>query len=132
MFAVSTGSGQVMGFADVCKTPAPPPVGTVPVPYPNQATTSMGVPPCVKVLIAGMPALNRNAKCVPSNGDEPGAYGGVVSGIIKGPVAFVTSSMKVMVQGAPAVRLSDSTTHNNNNTVGMVLAPSQTKVLILG
>lgn len=131
MFALTTGSGQLLGTPDVCKTPAPPPAGTVPVPYPNTAPSSLGMPQATKVLIGGMPGLNRNAKCAPSSGDEPGALGGVASGIIKGPASFVASSLKVMVQGAPAVRLSDATTHNNNNIPGFVVAPSQTKVLIL-
>ena len=33
--AMTNGGGQCMAAPDVCLTPAPPPVGQVPVPYPN-------------------------------------------------------------------------------------------------
>lgn len=130
MFAVTTNSGQLMcPGLDVCKLPTPG--GPVPTPYPNTAPPALGQPTTTKVLIGGMPALHRNSKCTPSSGDEPGVAGGVASSMIKGPVGFVTSSTKVMLQGTPAVRLSDTTTHNNNNAAGSVAMPSQNKVMIM-
>jgi len=129
MYAVTKASGQMVSSLDVCKTPAPS--GTVTVPYPNVGSPPLGLPAAAKVLIGGMPALNRNSKCVPSSGDEGGTLGGVASGVFKGEAGFVGSSLKVVIQGAPAVRLNDATLHNQNNAAGSVAAPSQTVVQIL-
>ncbi|MBF0529304.1 MAG: type VI secretion protein, partial [Deltaproteobacteria bacterium] len=41
------------------------------------------------------------------------------------------SSMKVKIEGNPAVRLTDTVKLNDGNTIGMNSAPSQTKVMIL-
>ncbi|MEQ9319392.1 MAG: DUF4150 domain-containing protein, partial [Polyangiaceae bacterium] len=35
MLASNNGVGQNIGFPDVCLTPPPPPVGPIPIPYPN-------------------------------------------------------------------------------------------------
>lgn len=129
MFACNTGSGQLMSNLDVCKTPTPP-GAPVPVPYTNIGLTAQCMPAATKVLIAGMPGLNKNAQCVPSSGDEPGVAGGAVSSLIKGPVTFTTSSLKVMVQGSPAVRMNDLTMHNQNNAPGRVSLVGQFKVMI--
>ena len=128
MYALTTKNAQIISSLDVCKTPSPS--GVVPVPYPNIGLTAQGAPAAMKVFIAGMPALNKRSKCAPSSGDEAGVAGGVVSSTIKGPVAFVASSLKVKIQGAPAVRQNDATTHNQKNAMGQAAAPCQTKVRI--
>ncbi len=128
MYACTTKNAQILSNADVCKTPSPG--GPVPVPYPNVGQTAQANPASTKVRIAGMPALNKKSRCQPSTGDEAGSAGGMVSSAIKGPVAFTAGSLKVKIQGSPAVRMNDPTTHNNNNAVGQVVAPSQNKVRI--
>jgi hypothetical protein len=67
-----------------------------------------------------------------SQGDEAGSSGGVVSGENMGKVQFRKGSSKVMVEGMPCVMLTAMTSHNgsNSNTIGSVLAPSQTKVFV--
>ncbi len=41
-------------------------------------------------------------------------------------------SLKVKLEGNPAVRLGDPTKQNEGNAVGSVLAPSQAVVMIMG
>ncbi|SFU61415.1 protein of unknown function [Polaromonas sp. YR568] len=130
MFAVTKQNGQCMAPADVCKTPAPP-AGPIPVPYPNIAMPMMGNPATLKVMVTGMPALNKGSKIPTSNGNQPGAAGGVVSGKIMGATEFIQGSTKVKFEGSPAVRLGDPTKQNDGNGVGNVLAPSQAKVMIM-
>lgn len=130
MFAVTKQGGQCMGMPDVCKTPAPP-APPVPIPYPNMAMPPMGNPATTKVLIGGMPALTKASNITLSSGDEPGVAGGVVSGKNMGPAEFVLSSMVVMLEGNPAVRLGDMTKHNDGNIVGSVLAPGQVIVMVM-
>ncbi|MDR9837113.1 DUF4150 domain-containing protein [Herbaspirillum huttiense] len=130
MFAVTKQAGQCMAMPDVCNTPIPP-AGPVPLPYPNIAMPMMGNPATTKVMISGMPALTKSSKITMSNGDQPGVNGGVVSGKIMGPAEFIMGSMKVKLEGNPAVRMGDTTKQNDGNAVGAVLVPSQVKVMIM-
>ena len=66
---------------------------------------------------------------------DSGPLGGVVSGMIKGQVAFKTMSTKVKVEGSGVVYLTCVSAHNGtdaNAPAGVVVAPSQTKVTVLG
>lgn len=128
MFAITAGGGSLMSPADVCKTPIGP--AQVPIPYPNIVSPAQGAPVSTKVFICGSPAVNKNTTFSPSNGDQAGATGGVASNVIMGPVKFNAGSVKIMIDGIPAVRLSMPTSHNDNNAVGLAAAPSQTKVII--
>lgn len=131
MFAVTKQNGQCMAMPDVCKTPIPP-AGPVPIPYPNIAMPMMGMPCTIKVLIGGMPALTKASKIPLSNGDQAGVAGGVVSGKIMGQTEFFLGSLKVKLEGNPAVKLGDPTKQNDGNAVGAVLVPSQAVVMIMG
>lgn len=130
MFAVTKQNGQCMAMPDVCKTPLPP-AAPVPLPYPNIALPMLGNPATTKVLIAGMPALTKASKISISNGDQAGAAGGVMSSKIMGPTEFVSGSMKVKLEGNPALRLGDPTRQNDGNAIGAVLLPSQSTVMIM-
>lgn len=136
MFALTTKGAQIMAtIPDVCLTPAPPSPSPVPIPYPNIGSSQMANPATIVegVLIVALPALNKNSSILVSSGDEAGsAGGGVASHMIKGEIKFVKGSMKVMIGGKPAVRLSDLTTHNKQNAMGAALAPSQTTVMVMG
>jgi len=131
MFAVTKENGQLMAMPDVCLTPAPP-APPIPTPYPNIGMPQMGNPVTTKVLINGMPALTKASKISPTNGDQGGVNQGVVSGKIMGPAEFLMGSMKVKLEGNPAVFLGNMTKQNDGNAVGSVLAPSQNKVMIMG
>lgn len=129
MFALSIAGGQCLASVDVCNVPTP--AGPVATPFPNSGMPQLGTPPSDKVLLSGMPALNKSAKIPLSNGDQAGTAGGVTSATIMGQVEFVQGSTKVRIDGAAAVRLGDATKHNNGNALGSILAPSQTKVMVM-
>lgn len=132
MFMLTNAGAQAIATApDVCKVPSP--AGTVPTPFPNIAMSSMANPIVENVLVAGMPALNLGSTIMMSNGDQGGAAGGVVSNDIMGSAKFTIGSIKVMVGGKPAVRLSAMTSQNQNNTIGQasVPPPGQTKVMVM-
>lgn len=129
MYAVTQEGGMCMSPTDICETPTP--AGPVPTPYPNIGEPTMGDPACERVLICGSPALNKASSIVQTDGDQVGAAGGVVSGEIMGEARFTEGSLKVTLEGAPAVRLTCPTTHNANNCVGSCLVPSQVLVMIM-
>ncbi len=133
MFAMTLQGGVIQGFPDVCKTPGP--VGPIPIPYPNivNGATADGNSASKKVFFASMEAMHLKTKWDSSNGDEPGTAGGVVSNVNMNKVQFLKGSMKVQIEGNPAVRLCDPTKHNgsNPNAMGNCLSPSQTDVMIL-
>jgi uncharacterized Zn-binding protein involved in type VI secretion len=129
MFATTKEKGQLLAMPDTCKTPTPG--GPVPTPYPNTAMPQMGNPATTKVMINGMPALTKASKIQPTNGDQAGSAGGVVSGKIMGPAEFIMGSKKVKLEGNPAVFMGNQTKHNDGNAVGSNLVPSQNKVMIM-
>jgi hypothetical protein len=126
------GTGDCFAFPDVCKTPTP--VGPVPMPYPNLASLAMANPgTCsMKVLIVNKPAATIQTIIMMSSGDEPGAAGGVVSGLIKGPCQFKLGSTVVLIEGNPAVYLGSmigqNGSANSNMPAGAQISPSQTVV----
>lgn len=132
MFAQCQVGGQAMGAPDICLTPAPPAPSPIPIPYPNIAMGNMAIPNVVKVIINGGPAHNLQTVIPISSGDEPGVAGGVVSHLIKGPCRALTGAFTVLVYGAPMIRMTSVTSHNNNNACfGAFIAPAQTGVICL-
>lgn len=118
------GPGICFAFPDVCKTQVGP--ATVPLPYPNigQLSDAQGV--ASSVLVGGKAVVTSNSSISTTTGDEAGAVGGVVSGVTKGEVKFVTFSATVLAEGGNVVRLSDTTTQNKGNAVGQVLGGNPT------
>ena len=132
MFATTRAGGMDnITVPDICKTVVGPAV--VPLPYPDMGVPSAANPTAMKVFIVGAQALTKMSKVIPTNGDQPGASGGggVVSSKIMGPAEYIMSSVKVKIEGNPAVRLSDMVKLNDGNTIGMTAAPSQTKVMVM-
>ena len=133
MFPASTkAGGQLFGFPDVCKTPAPP-LPPIPVPYPNFGMLNQANKTSTKVKIVSKDVVTLKSEIPQSMGDEAGAAGGIVSGMIKGPVKFTMGSLKVKIEGQPCIHLTSLSAHNGSNAnmpAGSVIAPSQTKVLI--
>jgi Domain of unknown function (DUF4150) len=125
------GGMQSSTVPDMCKTMVG--VAVVPMPYPCMGNPAGASPTATKVYFCGALTLTSESKTQPTNGDEAGASGGggVKSGKIDGPAAYTSSSGKVKIEGNPAVRLNDTMTLNDGNTVGMNSAPSQTKVMIM-
>ena len=134
MFAATMQGGMALAMPDVCKVPAPP-APPIPTPFPNQAMlqTANGSTCAQKVYISCMKAFNQKTEIPQTMGDEAGVAGGLVSGMIKGPAKFTTGSVKVMIEGSPAIKLTASTTQNGSspNTTGVHMQPSQQKVMIM-
>ena len=130
--AATKGGGVCFGFPDVCKTPAPP-APPVPVPYPNFGMLNQATKTSTKVYFVGKPAITIKAEIPRSMGDEAGTVGGVVSNRNMDKVTFKKGSTKVKVEGQPCVHLTSMTAHNGMNAnmpSGLVVAPSQVKVII--
>ena len=136
MFMLSMGAGTNIAFPDVCKTPMPPPVGMVPLPYPNTSMSSTSSPPVANVLVDCMPSLNLMSKGMVSAGDNTGVLGGVASNMMSGQTNYIVGCMRIFVGGAPAQRMTSVTGQNSAgmmaNAPGMCLIPSQVSVLTLG
>ena len=133
MFVSTMAGGMCMAFPDVCKTPAPP-LPPIPIPYPNMGMCNTATGFSTKVKVCMKEALTTKVKIPQSSGDEAGAAGGVVSGMIKGPVKFTMGSTKVKFEGNPAVKATSPTAHNGSNAnmpAGMQTVPSQFKVMVL-
>jgi hypothetical protein len=138
MFQLTMMGGMNLGFPDVCNTPIPTPAGPVPVPlpYPNISIgcTTNPASTALTVLTDGCPSLNQLSMGLISNGDEPGLYMGIASGMIMGPTEYLLGSLTVIKQGAPAQRMTSLTGHNglSINCPGVSLVPSQVNVIVLG
>ncbi len=131
--ATTLAMGTYMGAPDVCKTPMPPPVGTVPIPYPNAAMVPASSDTVNKVLIENMDVVVEGTKVPNSNGDEAGVTGGVSSGSNMKEVAPKLFSSTVIAKGKKMVFLTSVSAHNGasaNCPVGACVVPSQAKVLI--
>ena len=129
MFANTQMMGMDTGFPDVCLTPTP--AGPVPIPYPNIAMGPMGVAAAYNVLFMGAPAHTLATTVPLTNGDNAGLATGVASGTVMGPSRHLTGAFTVLVDGAPASRLTSMALQNNTNCPGMRVVPSQVKVLLL-
>ncbi len=124
--------GTSTSFPDVCKTPTP--TGPLPMPYPNLAMFMQANPVtcALKVKVLGMSVLTLQTQVLMSSGDEAGSLGGMVSGMIKGPLRFTMGSVIVSADGAPVVYQTCSVTSNgtNANTLGVHDTPSQILALV--
>ncbi|WP_199911772.1 DUF4150 domain-containing protein [Dongshaea marina] len=125
------GPGMNMGMPDVCNTPTP--VGPVPIPYPNIAMDATAAGGVMNLLVAGLPALNAGSEITVSNGDNAGAAGGVVSGMMMGPTRFMVGSVTVMGDGMPIQHMTSVTGQNgmSPNCPGVAMVPGQFTVLVM-
>lgn len=128
MFANCQLMGTDMGFPDVCLTPTPVPT---PIPYPNIAMGPMAIPNNPTVLFMAGPAHNMATTIPMTNGDNAGVNMGVASGTVMGPSRHLTGSFTVLINGAPATRLTSMSLQNSTNCPGVRIVPSQTLVLML-
>ena len=125
---ISTQLGDMsLGFPDVCMTP---PLA-VPVPYPNIGMSTMGLGFVPTVLINGCPVHKLLTTIPMTNGDQAGAMGGVASGLIMGPCRSLVGSFSVFAGFAPVAKFLSMTLQNNTNAPGVVLVPTQFKVMAL-
>ncbi|WP_089724492.1 PAAR-like domain-containing protein [Candidatus Thiosymbion oneisti] len=114
---------SVCAFPDVCMTPPETPAtpAGVPVPYPNTGYAKDTTKGSKTVKISGKPVMLRDQSYFKtSTGNEAGsaAKKGVVSGVNRGKVYFVSWSMNVKIEGKNVVRHLDLTTHNHGSVPG--------------
>jgi hypothetical protein len=137
MFGISTTqAGTCMAMPDVCLTPAPP-APPVPVPYPNIAQVSQANPATcsMNVKVANKPVCTKMTMIPQSNGDQAGVNGGVMSGMIMGPVQFSMASTMVTCEGQGAIFMGCPSRHNGvsaNAPLGTQTVPSQSDVTTMG
>ncbi len=129
MFANTSLCVLNLGFPDVCEVPTP--LGPVPTPFPNIALSATHVPSQDTVIIGGGLAENLATEGTISNGDEPGIALGAVSGTIMAPDRYLEGSLKVLIGGMFATRLTSPTLANEDNAPGLSVTPSQFCVCLL-
>jgi hypothetical protein len=145
MFPASTQAGGVhmtMGPLDTCKTPTS--TGPVPIPYANMVDglAKAGDPAAMLVqkkiiddaAAKGYQAKSATAAIIKSHGDEAGTLGGLVSGQLLDPASYKIQSTDVKLEGKAVIRFMGAPQPNAgaNAPVGTHIAPSQSKVLIMG
>ena len=131
--ASSKGGGQCMAFPDVCKVPAPP-APFVPTPFPNVAQCADATGTSTKVKILNKAVIHKGSEIPRSSGDEPGALGGMISGVNMSKAKWKSFSSKVRIEGNDCVKHMSTTGQNgaNANAFGAQTVPSQTTVILLG
>jgi hypothetical protein len=108
---------SIAAMPDVCLSPPSPPVGPIPIPYPNFSQSSDTDSGTRTVQIAGQEVgIKNESNYKTSNGDEAATRGlgmGVTTATIQGKGYFAAWSFDVMFEGSNAPRLGDLTTHNH-------------------
>jgi hypothetical protein len=130
--ATTKAGGTTLGVPDVCQVPAPP-GPPIPTPFPNTGMVANATKTSSKVQIENKDTVIETAEIPTSTGDEPGVAGGVVSGTFAQKVVFKLGSSVVKAEGKGVVFLTAMTAHNGSNAnmpAGLVVAPSQAKVLV--
>ena len=108
--------GRSTVFPDVCWTRIGKVV--VPIPYANTGRSSDTVQGPATVKTDGQMPMVKQALYSRSTGDEPGRYGGVVSGVNRSVCEFMSYSFDVKFEGRNVCRLGDKLFHNRKNTMG--------------
>lgn len=126
MPASNNGVGMNIGFPDVCLTPPPPPVGPIPIPYPNFGLNAMSAVFSPNVFTGFMPALNMASIKPMTQGDNSG----VLHPLFMQMGGQTMGNPTVLVNCIPAKHLLVPTFGNMfNNPVGATLVPSITVTL---
>lgn len=113
---------SVASFPDTCFSPPSPPVGPIPLPYPNTAFASNLENGTTKVFIVGKPiAMEDSSSFSKSTGDEAATSSlpkGIITSQIQGKAYFINWSMNVKAEGKGVPRHLDLTTHNHASIPG--------------
>lgn len=110
---------SVAAFPDVCWSPPGPPVGPIPLPYPNTALASDLADGSSTVLVCDEPiALKNQSYFAKSTGNQPATQQfakGLASGVLEGKAYFASWSMNVKAEGLNVTRHMDLMTHNHGS-----------------
>ena len=118
---VTVTDGICFAFPDVLLTPAPP-GPDIPTPYPNIAQLADATGTATNVNASGKAVVLEDSEIPTSTGGEAGVNGGVTSGTHLSKCTFTSFSGTVKANGKGLVRQLDSTSQNDGNAVGQVLA----------
>lgn len=127
--AATKKGGAAEAFPDVCHTPGSP----QPVAYSSFGRLAIADRACQKVLCENKETVVDRSVIPASRGAEEGTGGGLVSGVVRGSVAFKRASAKVFAHGRRVVYHAAATSHNGtsaNAPLGCHTVASQDKVLI--
>jgi hypothetical protein len=130
--AATKAGGNCFAMPDVCLTPAPP-APPIPIPYPNTGMVNQAKKTAKKVKFAKKAVVTKKSEISRTMGDEAGVNKGVMSGMNMGKAAFKMGSSGIKIEGQDCIRLTSMTGHNGasaNMPAGVVIAPSQTKVIV--
>lgn len=124
---------SVAAFPDVCWTPPAPPVGPIPIPYPNSTEDKDLDNGTTTVQIKDMTVcMGDTSYIAKSKGDEGATQSqqkNMLTSAIQGKGYFITSSQDVKVEGKGATRHLDTMTHNHGSPAG---TPGQGEVSGVG
>ncbi len=137
--ACKAGDGKVIAaMPDVCLSPPPPPIGPVPIPYPDTSMSKDMQNGSKTAMIKGQEVMLKDQSFYASSplGDEAATMGlgaGVITATITGKTYFMMWSMDVQFEGQNIDRGLDLTISNHSgpqpgNTppmpnIGMIAAP---------
>lgn len=144
MFPASTKGGGVHTTAspiDTCITPTAG--GPIPVPYANmidglaESGDKAAIMTQKKIVDdaarKGIKTKTATGAAIASQGDEAGVQKGVVSSKNMDRMSYKTGSSKVKVEGKGVTHVVKMAGHNGANApAGTQVAPSQSKVLLMG
>ena len=121
-------AGMIVCMApDVCKTQVGP--ATVPIPYMIVSPLAMAQKTVPTVKIGNLEAFTMDSHTSSCTGDEPGALGGVVSGVNMGACRPIQGNFTVMVDGKPLCHTTNmfmmncASPQGVGNTVGQLVFP---------
>lgn len=123
--AVNHGAGANVSVPDTCLTPPPVPAPT-PTPYVNAAMPTMAAVTAPAILVEAMPANNLATPILQTNGDQLGA----LHPTIMGAATYTSPVPNVTMMNVPAVTVTATTTANNMNAMGTVVASGVVAVKI--
>ena len=115
MILTTKAGGVYQAAVNPCKTPVPPPVTQIVVPYPSIAMAATAQKATTKVLAGNKEILVEGSKMPSSSGDEAGSLGGVISGQNMGEVKPTVFSSKVFAQGKKVTFATAVSAHNGSN-----------------
>ncbi len=144
MFPATSKAGGVHTTAsplDTCKTPGPG--GPIPIPYANMVdglamSGDEAAKKTQKKIVddaarKGLDTKSATAAAIASQGDEAGVHKGIFSNKNMDKATYKTGSSKVSAEGKAVQRLGGMASHNNaNSPAGTQIAPSQSKVVLMG
>jgi len=113
---MTCGDGTLLSPSDVCKVKSPG--GPVPTCFPNSARTGTGTGCPEDITICGAPIHTVRTRMKPTQGDQAGTEGGILSGTTGEEAQYARGIQNITFAGDDAVNLCCPTRHNKGNAIG--------------